>query len=106
MGFQSPAQDYIEKGIDLNELLIHRPSSTYIFEDGPMRYICDASVKPNPGDTIAFRLYGESQIGRYFPKYIVTPEGETYEGEAMNDMEVIGTITFEVMQTWAPDAPV
>lgn len=28
-GFPSPAQDYIEQRIDLNELLIQRPSATY-----------------------------------------------------------------------------
>lgn len=28
-GFPSPAQDYIEKGIDLNELCINHPAATY-----------------------------------------------------------------------------
>lgn len=28
-GFPSPAQDYIEKGIDLNELCISHPAATY-----------------------------------------------------------------------------
>ncbi len=28
-GFPSPAQDYVEKRIDLNELLVQHPSATY-----------------------------------------------------------------------------
>ncbi|ECY6091246.1 DNA polymerase V subunit UmuD, partial [Salmonella enterica subsp. enterica serovar Enteritidis] len=28
-GFPSPAQDYVEKGIDLNDLLVQHPSATY-----------------------------------------------------------------------------
>jgi DNA polymerase V len=28
-GFPSPAADYVEQRIDLNELLIHHPSATY-----------------------------------------------------------------------------
>ncbi|MDU3077954.1 MAG: S24 family peptidase, partial [Mixta calida] len=28
-GFPSPAQDYIEQRLDLNDLLVQRPSATY-----------------------------------------------------------------------------
>ena len=28
-GFPSPAQDYVEQRIDLNELLVNHPSATY-----------------------------------------------------------------------------
>ncbi len=28
-GFPSPAQDYIEKGIDLNEICVKHPAATY-----------------------------------------------------------------------------
>lgn len=31
-GFPSPAQDYVENELDLNELLIHRPSATYLLK--------------------------------------------------------------------------
>jgi len=36
-GFPSPAQDYVEKRIDLNELLVQHPSATY-FKGIPFFY--------------------------------------------------------------------
>ncbi len=30
-GFPSPAQDYIEGSLDLNEFLIHHPAATFFF---------------------------------------------------------------------------
>ncbi|HFZ8769897.1 TPA: hypothetical protein ACIPDJ_004392, partial [Salmonella enterica subsp. enterica serovar Muenster] len=36
-GFPSPAADYIEQRIDLNELLVSHPSSTY-FKEIPFFY--------------------------------------------------------------------
>jgi DNA polymerase V len=28
-GFPSPADDYVEKNLDLNELLVHKPAATF-----------------------------------------------------------------------------
>lgn len=39
-GFPSPAQDYIEKGIDLNELCISHPAATYfVMATGTSRWM-------------------------------------------------------------------
>lgn len=62
-GFPSPADDYVEAAIDLNSVLIPRPSSTFLMRvDGEaMRgegihhgdlLVVDRSVAPRPGATV------------------------------------------------------
>ncbi len=66
-GFPSPAQDYVERSLDLHELLIARPAATYfvrvsgdsmqeagILEDDIL--VVDRSMQPQHGDTVVARL--------------------------------------------------
>jgi DNA polymerase V len=62
-GFPSPADDYVEAAIDLNAVLIPRPSSTFLMRvdgeamrgegvhDGDL-LVVDRSVAPRPGSTV------------------------------------------------------
>lgn len=69
-GFPSPAQDYIEKGIDLNELCISHPAATYfvmatgtsmvdagIYEGTLL--VVDRGLKAKHGDIIIASVGGE-----------------------------------------------
>jgi len=65
-GFPSPAQDYVEQRIDLNELIIRRPSATYFVKvsgesmsgagisDGGM-LVVDSSITAKHGDIVVPR---------------------------------------------------
>jgi len=69
-GFPSPADDYVEKGLNLDELLIQHPASTYlakasgdsmtgcgIFNDDIL--IIDRSLTPLHGDIVIAAIDGE-----------------------------------------------
>lgn len=69
-GFPSPADDYVEKGLSLDELLIQHPSATYLVKAngnsmiGAGIYngdilIIDRAVKPVTGDIVIAALDGE-----------------------------------------------
>lgn len=72
-GFPSPAQDYVEQRLDLNNLLVSHPSSTYFIKvsgdsmvdagikDGDM-LIVDSSIKAEHGDIIVAALSGEFTV--------------------------------------------
>ncbi len=63
LGFPSPAEDFLEDGIDLNEALIRNPAATYLYRaegwsmihagicDGDI-LIVDRSVSPLDGDVV------------------------------------------------------
>lgn len=69
-GFPSPADDYLQKALDLNEHLIKRPSATYFVRvqgdsmtgagiyDGDL-LIVDRSLTPGHGEIVIAALNGE-----------------------------------------------
>lgn len=76
-GFPSPAADYVESGLDLNEYLIKHRASTFIFEvsGDSMRgagivngdkIIVDRSVEARSGAVIVAVLNGEHTVKRLY----------------------------------------
>ena len=74
-GFPSPAEDYVESGLDLNEFLIKRPSSTFIVrvEGHSMNgagifhgdhLIVDRSIEASHGNIILAVVNGEFTVKR------------------------------------------
>lgn len=69
-GFPSPADDYVEKNLSLDDLLISHPSATYLVKahgtsmigagiyDGDI-LIIDRSVTPHTGDIVIAAIDGE-----------------------------------------------
>lgn len=69
-GFPSPADDYIEAGLDLNEYLIKHPSATFLARasgdsmtragilDGAL-LVVDKSITPKNGHTVIAAINGE-----------------------------------------------
>ncbi|MFH1547218.1 MAG: translesion error-prone DNA polymerase V autoproteolytic subunit [bacterium] len=90
-GFPSPADDYAETGIDLNELLVSHPASTFFIrvkgesmvgariQDGDVIMV-DRSLEPIDGNVILALLNGEFIVKRYKKKgsnIQLIPEYET-----------------------------
>lgn len=77
-GFPSPAENYVEEKLDLNEYLIKSPSSTYFIRaQGDSMYdsiqnedllIVDKSLTPRHGDIIIAALNGEFLVKQYITK--------------------------------------
>lgn len=93
-GFPSPAEDYIESPLDLNEHLIARPAATFfvrakgdsmtgagIFEGDLL--IIDRSIKARPGHVILAILNGEFTLKRWHKDknnhYWLLPENPNYK---------------------------
>lgn len=75
-GFPSPASDYLESSLDLNEFLIKNPIATFFLkasseamkESGIFAgdlLIVDRSLKPKSGDIVIVELEGELSARRY-----------------------------------------
>ncbi|MBE0508966.1 MAG: translesion error-prone DNA polymerase V autoproteolytic subunit [Marinospirillum sp.] len=72
-GFPSPAQDYVDRPLDLNELCIQRPAATFfvraqgesmieagIFPDDVL--VVDRSLTARSGDVVIAQFYGELTV--------------------------------------------
>jgi DNA polymerase V len=75
-GFPSPAEDYVDKQLDLNELLVLHPAATYMLrvEGDSMReagiferdlLVVDRSVRPGDGQVVVAVVDGEFTVKRF-----------------------------------------
>lgn len=111
-GFPSPAQDYVERRIDLNELLIQHPSATYFVKSSgdSMRdagigegdlLVIDSSRKAVHGDIVIAAVDGEFTVKRLqlHPIVMLKPENPAYKPIMIgseDNLEVFGVVTFIV----------
>jgi DNA polymerase V len=109
-GFPSPADDHIDKKLDLNEFLVRNPAATFFVKvDGEsMRgagiypgdiLVVDRSLKPTNSKIVIARLNGELTVKRLRldgGNLYLIPENEHYQpirvDEGM-DFEVWGVVT-------------
>ncbi|MEN4977525.1 hypothetical protein ABEI05_05285 [Erwinia billingiae] len=95
MGFPSPAQDYVETRIDLNKICQVRPTVS-LFEIDGVIHLMDSGAMPCSGDMLCFELYGERAVGKLIGQSIITRDGEALGAAAMEDIVVLGKLTFMV----------
>ncbi len=88
-GFPSPADDYVDKTLDLNELLIQKPAATFFVRaQGESMLgagihpndilVVDRSIEPVPGKIVICALNGELTVKR------LERDGEQWKLQAEN----------------------
>ncbi|MEG3111742.1 MULTISPECIES: translesion error-prone DNA polymerase V autoproteolytic subunit [Pantoea] len=114
-GFPSPAQDYVEQRLDLNELLVQRPSATYFIRvsgdsmieagisDGDM-LVVDSAMKAEHGNIVVAAIEGEFTVKRLQlrPFIQLIPMNSAYSPININSeegLEIFGVVTFVIKST-------
>lgn len=111
-GFPSPAQDYVERRIDLNELMIQHPSATYFvkaagdsmagagIDEGDL-LVVDSARKAKQGDIVIAAVDGEFTVKylQLYPQVMLKPANKAYTpitiaGE--DKLEIFGVVTYIV----------
>ena len=108
-GFPSPAQDYVEKSLDLNELCVKHPSATYMVRvegDSMMDagifhgdiLVVDRSLSAQHGDIVVAELSGEMTVKQLElrPRVRLVPKNRHYpviEGLEIEDIVIFGVVT-------------
>ncbi|MYL84774.1 translesion error-prone DNA polymerase V autoproteolytic subunit [Desulfovibrio aerotolerans] len=115
-GFPSPAEDYLDKALDLNELLIAHPAATfYVRASGDsMRdagihsgdiLVVDRAVEPTHGRVVIAALDGELTVKRLRytgGRLFLVPENPDYaplEVSPEASFEIWGVVTFVIHRT-------
>ena len=115
-GFPSPAQDYIEAELDLNEHLISHPAATYfvrvagnsmidagIFDDDIL--IVDRAIEPANKRIVIAILDGELTVKRLYireGRWFLSPENEAVPNlEITSDSDLIiwGVVIYSIHPT-------
>jgi DNA polymerase V len=108
-GFPSPAQDYVERALDLNELLVKRPAATYFVRaqgDSMIEagihpsdiLVVDRSLEARHGDIVIAALNGELTVKRLEtrPQARLVPMNSAYapiDIPEEADLELFGVVT-------------
>jgi DNA polymerase V len=112
-GFPSPASDYIDKSIDLNEILIKNKVATFLvralgdsmIEAGIFSgdiLIVDKSITPANKNIVVAILNGEFTVKRFIKngnKIFLKPENKKYkdiEISGEDEFKIWGVVTFVI----------
>lgn len=110
-GFPSPADDYVEKRLDLNDLMVKHPEATFFvrvegesMRDAGIRsgdiLIVDRSLEPGHGKIVVAVVNGEFTVKRMHvgPKGVeLHPENAAYEPIKVSpesEFQVWGVVTY------------
>jgi DNA polymerase V len=116
-GFPSPAQDHVQRRIDLNEHLIHNKDATYLFRvtgdsmSGVGIFpndtlLIDRSIEPKHNNIVLAVLNAEFTIKRLYRRGGVVklvPENLIYPTRVIkeeDDFIVWGVVTAAIRKTW------
>lgn len=102
-GFPSPADDYIENMLDLNQYLVKNPASTYLVRASGLSMInagiysddllvVDRSLEPQHGKIVIAAIDGELTVKRLYKdkgKILLLPENPEFEAIDITDREGI-----------------
>ena len=112
-GFPSPAEDYLEQNLDLNEHLIQHPAATFFVRvDGESMkgagihkddiLIVDRSLEPTNGKIVIAVINGEFTVKRirlHQDKVFLEPENPQFAPIEINpnwDFQVWGVVTYVI----------
>ncbi|MGH1428553.1 MAG: translesion error-prone DNA polymerase V autoproteolytic subunit [Arenicella sp.] len=111
-GFPSPAQDYVEKTLDLNDLCIKHPSATYFVRcDGDSMIdagihqddvlVVDRALSARHGDIVIASVEGEFTVKRLETKPFVQLVAMNADYQNIipapeQELEVFGVVTFVI----------
>jgi len=108
-GFPSPADDFIDKRLDLNEHLIHHPAATFFvravgdsmlgagIHDGDL-LVVDRAIEPCAGKVVMAALGGELTVKRLERKgerlflAPANPDYPSFDVTAREDFEIWGVV--------------
>lgn len=112
-GFPSPADDYVETQLDLNELIVKHPSATFFVKvDGNSMQdagiasgdilVVDRSLSPSHGKIVVAIIDGEFTVKRLWiekGRILLTPENAAYkpiEIKPDSQFQVWGVVTYVI----------
>lgn len=95
MGFPSPAADYIESTLTVNSLC-NITANSRVISTNRGYVVLDLSLKVKQGRILLIRSAGELQFVKLMGRTLITVEGELIEGEVLDDVTVIGVVTFTI----------
>lgn len=92
MAFPSPANDYVEARLTI-ESLCHMDANCIAIETTAGYAVINRSLSVGQGSTVLIGHCGRNQFAKRMGAALITDDGEALEGEALDDVSVLGVVT-------------
>lgn len=102
MGFPSPATDYIERRLT-PAILCNMGADSRVLETDVGFAVIEPATKKTPGDVLLILCDGHTQFAKLMGKSLITDDGEAIEGTALEEVEVLGRVTFFINSVMQDD---
>ncbi|MEG5883731.1 hypothetical protein UXP46_00470 [Enterobacter ludwigii] len=93
MGFPSPATDYVEQRLS-PAMICNMGAESRVLETDIGFAVIEPASKKLPGDVFLILCGGHTQFASLMGQALITEDGEAIEGEALEDVQVLGRVTF------------
>ncbi|HBS3520986.1 TPA: hypothetical protein MAF81_003195 [Klebsiella variicola subsp. variicola] len=105
MGFVSPANDFAESTLTINRIC-NVGANTRVVETSAGYAVIDVSLKPRQQSTVLITYDGLTDFAKIMGRAFITRDGEAIEGEALDDVHVLGVVTFTIIDVRQDEIPV
>ncbi len=105
MGFPSPATDSVERRLT-PELICGVGINTRIIETSSGFAVIEPCTRLVQNQVLLILSGGRTQFARVMGRALITDDGETIEGAAAEEVEVMGRVTYFINSMDADDLPV
>ena len=103
--FPSPAADYVEQMLTVTAAC-NIGANSHVIETDRGYVVLDLSLKVTQGSVLLIRLAGQLQFAKLMGRSFITVEGESIEGDAMDEVEVLGVATHVINDMRQDASPV
>lgn len=98
MGFPSPAQDYVERRMT-PEAYCQIDNNSLVIETSSGYAVINRALRCQQSNTVLIQFHGHSQFAKLLGQAFITDDGDAIEGEALDDVKVVGVVTFFIIKT-------
>ena len=103
MGFPSPAADYVSQMMT-PELICGVGIDTRILETSSGFALIEPVTRLVQGQTLLILIGGRTQFAKLRGRALITDDGEAIEGDAAEEVEVLGRVTFSINSAQSEDS--
>ncbi len=104
MGFASPATDYVERQLS-PEVICNIGAESRVLETDVGFAVIEPAAETKLGDVLLILSNGWTQFAKVMGKSLITDDGEYIEGVALEEVEVLGRVTFFINRALEDDCP-
>ncbi|HCM7359278.1 TPA: hypothetical protein N3288_001723 [Klebsiella aerogenes] len=102
MGFPSPANDYAQRALTVDMICGTGPNTRTV-ETATGYAVIDVSLKPKQNSTVMIAYSGITDFAKVMGRSLITRDGEAIEGDALDEVEVKGVVTFIINRAFQDD---